>query len=103
MKKPTVRVAIYTRKSSDEGLDQEFNSLEAQRQAIEAFVESQLGQGWVALPDKYDDGGFTGANTDRPAFQRLLRDTIEQNYVPRPALLLTVGFRYSAWSLSSFM
>ena len=69
-----VRVAIYTRKSTDEGLDQDFNSLDAQRQAVEAFVQSQAGEGWVALPDLYDDGGFTGANTDRPAFKRLLDD-----------------------------
>lgn len=70
----SVRVAIYTRKSTEEGLDQEFNSLDAQRQAVEAYVESQRGLGWVALPDRYDDAGFTGANTDRPAFQRLLAD-----------------------------
>ena len=71
---PTKRVAIYTRKSTDEGLDREFNSLDAQRQAVEAYVLSQRGEGWAALPERYDDGGFTGANTDRPAFQRLLAD-----------------------------
>lgn len=70
----TVRVAIYTRKSTEEGLDQEFNSLDNQRQAVEAYVESQRGERWIALPDHYDDGGFTGANTDRPAFQRLMED-----------------------------
>ena len=70
----TVRVAIYTRKSTEEGLDQDFNSLDAQRQAIEAFVESQRGKGWLALPERYDDGGYSGATTDRPAFQRLLSD-----------------------------
>jgi site-specific DNA recombinase len=70
----TVRVAVYTRKSTEEGLDQEFNSLEAQREAVEAYAKSQRGQGWEVLPDHYDDGGFTGANTDRPAFQRLLKD-----------------------------
>ena len=69
-----VRVAIYTRKSVTEGLDQDFNSLDAQREAVEAFVASQRGAGWVALEERYDDGGFTGANTARPAFQRLLRD-----------------------------
>ncbi len=68
------RIAIYTRKSTEEGLDQKFNSLHAQREAVEAYVLSQRTEGWVALPDKYDDGGFTGANTDRPAFQRLLKD-----------------------------
>jgi site-specific DNA recombinase len=71
---PSTRVAIYTRKSTEEGLDQEFNSLDNQRQAVEAYVESQRGEGWVALPDSYDDGGFTGANTDRPAFRRLMED-----------------------------
>lgn len=70
----TVRVAIYTRKSTDEGLDQEFNSLDAQRQAVEAYIASQRGEGWAALPERYDDGGFTGANMKRPAFERLLAD-----------------------------
>ncbi len=78
MKKPaapaTVRVAIYTRKSTEEGLDQEFNSLDAQRAAVEAFVQSQRGEGWLALQDHYDDGGFTGANIERPAFQRLMKE-----------------------------
>jgi site-specific DNA recombinase len=71
---PTVRVAIYTRKSVTEGLDQEFNTLDAQRESVEDYVRSQRGLGWVALAERYDDGGFTGANTDRPAFQRLLAD-----------------------------
>jgi len=71
---PAVRVAIYTRKSVTEGLEQEFNSLDAQREAVENYVKSQRGAGWVALPEPYDDGGFTGANTARPAFQRLLAD-----------------------------
>jgi len=70
----TIRVAIYTRKSVSEGLDQEFNTLEAQREAVEAYVASQRGEGWAALPDRYDDGGFSGANTDRPGFQQLMRD-----------------------------
>lgn len=69
-----VRVAIYTRKSTEEGLDQDFNSLEAQRESVEAYIHSQRSEGWTALPTKYDDGGFTGANTDRPAFQQLLQD-----------------------------
>jgi site-specific DNA recombinase len=69
-----IRCAIYTRKSSDEGLDQEFNSLDAQREAAEAFILSQRGQGFVALAGRYDDGGFSGSNTDRPALQRLLTD-----------------------------
>lgn len=70
----TVRVAIYTRKSTEEGLDKEFNTLDAQRSAVEAYVLSQRGEGWAALPERYDDGGYTGANIDRPAFKRLLAD-----------------------------
>src|SRR5258708_5776285 len=68
-----LRCAIYTRKSTEEGLDQEFNSLDAQREAAEAFVQSQRREGWIALPEFYDDGGFTGANMDRPALKRLLQ------------------------------
>jgi site-specific DNA recombinase len=71
-----LRCAIYTRKSTEEGLDQEFNSLDAQREAAEAFVLSQRREGWIALPELYDDGGFTGANMDRPALTRLL-DAVE--------------------------
>lgn len=70
----TVRCGIYTRKSSDEGLQQEFNSLDAQREAAEAYITSQKAEGWVCLPERYDDGGFTGGNTDRPALKRLLAD-----------------------------
>jgi len=70
-----VRCAIYTRKSSEEGLDQEFNSLQAQREACEAFITSQVHEGWVCLRTGYDDGGFSGATMDRPALQRLLADT----------------------------
>ena len=69
-----VRCAVYTRKSSDEGLDQGFNSLQAQREACEAFISSQRHEGWVCLPACYDDGGFSGATMDRPALQRLLAD-----------------------------
>jgi site-specific DNA recombinase len=69
-----VRCAVYTRKSTEEGLEQEFNSLDAQRESGEAFVRSQAGEGWTLNPDRYDDGGFTGGNTDRPALQRLLTD-----------------------------
>lgn len=70
----SVRCAIYTRKSSEEGLEQAFNSLEAQREACEAYVNSQCHEGWTALPTMYDDGGFTGGNMDRPALKRLLDD-----------------------------
>jgi site-specific DNA recombinase len=69
-----VRCAVYTRKSSEEGLDQDFNSLDAQRESAEAFIASQRSEGWVCLPDRYDDGGFTGGNMDRPALARLLVD-----------------------------
>src|SRR5207237_1850841 len=67
----TVRCAIYTRKSSEEGLEQEFNSLQAQREACEAFIQSQRQEGWLCLRAAYDDGGFSGARMDRPALQRL--------------------------------
>ena len=70
----TVRCAIYTRKSSEEGLEQEFNSLQAQREACEAFIDSQRHEGWVCLPAGYDDGGLSGATMDRPALQQLLGD-----------------------------
>jgi len=69
-----VRCAIYTRKSTDEGLDREFNTLQAQRVTAESYIASQRDEGWVALPDVYDDGGFSGATTQRPALQRLLAD-----------------------------
>ncbi|QDV07256.1 DNA-invertase hin [Planctomycetes bacterium Poly30] len=74
IKAKQVRVAIYTRKSVNEGLDQQFNSLDAQREFVEAYVKSHAGDGWVALDARYDDGGFSGATTDRPAFQRLIQD-----------------------------
>ena len=73
-RKGTVRCAIYTRKSSEEGLEQEFNSLHAQREACEAFITSQRHEGWVCLRAGYDDGGCSGATMDRPALQRLLAD-----------------------------
>jgi site-specific DNA recombinase len=64
----------YTRKSSEEGLEQEFNSLDAQREACEAYVASQKAEGWLLVPDRYDDGGISGATLERPALQRLLAD-----------------------------
>ena len=72
-----MRCAIYTRKSSEEGLEQAFNSLDAQREACAAFVLSQKHEGWVVLPALYDDGGFSGGTMDRPALQRLLGDIRE--------------------------
>ena len=71
---PSLRCAIYTRKSTEEGLEQEFNTLDAQRESAEAYIKSQAHEGWVCLPDQYDDGGFTGGNMDRPALKRLLED-----------------------------
>ena len=75
-----LRCAIYTRKSTEEGLDQDFNSLDAQREAGEAYIHSQAHAGWTALPARYDDGGFSGSNLDRPALQRLLAD-IEAGHI----------------------
>ena len=72
--RPSIRCAIYTRKSTDEGLTQEFNTLEAQRDAAEAYVRSQVHAGWKAIDDRYDDGGYTGANLDRPRLRKLLDD-----------------------------
>src|SRR6218665_2184256 len=69
-----IRCAIYTRKSTEEGLDQEFNSLDAQREACAAYVLSQKHEGWSLLPDYYDDGGYSGGNMDRPGLKRLLAD-----------------------------
>ena len=69
-----IRCAIYTRKSSEEGLEQDFNSLDAQRESCEAYIISQKSSGWVALPDMYDDGGISGGTMERPALQRLLAD-----------------------------
>ena len=71
---PKKRCAIYTRKSTDEGLDQEYNSLEAQRDSALAFISSQRHEGWIANDDGYDDGGFSGGNINRPALKRLLAD-----------------------------
>ena len=68
------RCAIYTRKSSEEGLEQDFNSLHAQREACEAFIRSQAGEGWRLIKTAYDDGGFSGGSMERPALKRLLAD-----------------------------
>jgi site-specific DNA recombinase len=73
----SVRCAIYTRKSTEEGLDQEFNSLDAQREAGQAYIASQRHAGWLALPQYYDDGGYSGANIDRPGLGQLLADIAE--------------------------
>src|SRR2546430_13055253 len=68
------RCAIYTRKSSEEGLEQDFNSLHAQRESCDAYIKSQRHEGWTPLPTLYDDGGYSGGSTERPALKRLLAD-----------------------------
>ena len=94
---------MYTRKSSEEGLEQEFNSLDAQREACEAYIASQKHEGWIVAPDRYDDGGVSGGTLERPALQRLLRDIeagparrVGDSYdrpplPPPPALARSVG------------
>src|SRR5271166_1160141 len=73
-KPKTLRCAVYTRKSSEEGLEQAFNSLHAQREACEAFIRSQQGEGWRVIETGYDDGGLSGGTLERPALKRLLAD-----------------------------
>jgi len=75
----SVKCAIYTRKSTEEGLDQQFNTLDAQREAAESFISSQRHEGWVALPQHYDDGGYSGAKMDRPALKQMLADVAAGN------------------------
>ena len=70
----TLNCAIYTRKSSEEGLEMEFNSLDAQRESCEAYIVSQKAEGWLLVPDSYDDGGVSGGTLERPALKRLLAD-----------------------------
>ncbi len=69
-----LRCAIYTRKSTEDGLDQDFNSLDAQREACEAYIASQSGEGWRLIGPRYDDGAYSGGTMERPALQRLLAD-----------------------------
>jgi len=76
-KTPIRHCATYTRKSSEEGLEQDFNSLHAQREACEAFIKSQAGEGWRLVKTAYDDGGLSGGTMERPALQRLLADINE--------------------------
>jgi DNA invertase Pin-like site-specific DNA recombinase len=72
--RPSLRCAIYTRVSTEHGLEQEFNSLDNQREAAEAYIKSQAHEGWRCLPAKYDDGGFSGGSMERPALQALLTE-----------------------------
>ena len=69
-----LRCAVYTRKSSEDGLEQEFNSLDAQREACAAYIASQKHEGWILLPTHYDDGGLSGGSLERPALKQLLQD-----------------------------
>ncbi len=78
-KTTALRCAVYTRKSSEEGLEQDFNSLDAQREACEAFIASQRLEGWIALAQAYNDGGVSGGTMERPALQRLLADIAAGN------------------------
>lgn len=80
MDKKKIRCAIYTRKSTEEGLEQDFNSLDAQREACEAYIKSQMHEGWVLIKKEYNDGGYSGGTMNRPAFQELLMD-IEEDKV----------------------
>ena len=98
--KTKFRCAIYTRKSTDEGLEQNFNSLDAQRAACEAYILSQAGEGWECLPQVYDDGGWSGGNMERPALKRLLDeiskgqvDIVVVYKVDRLDLQARLGFR----------
>ena len=77
-KRTKIRCAVYTRKSHEEGLDQEFNSLDAQRQASEAYVESQRHEGWQCLDKRYDDGGFSGGTMERPALTAAICSRIHE-------------------------
>ena len=101
MTKPIVRklrCAVYTRKSSEEGLEQEFNSLHAQREACEAYIASQRSEGWVLVRDQYDDGGISGGTLERPGLKRLLADVEDglgrrgRGLQDRPPVALADGF-----------
>ncbi len=72
--KPLMKCAVYTRKSSENGLEQAFNSLDAQRESAEAYIKSQRHEGWILIRDQYGDGEFSGGNMDRPDLHRLLED-----------------------------
>ena len=74
LSKPRKRCAVYTRKSTEEGLEQEFNSIDAQRDAGQAYIVSQRAEGWIPVADDYDDPAFSGGNMERPALKRLLAD-----------------------------
>ena len=79
IKNKQINCAIYTRVSTSEGLEQEFTSLDNQRESAESYIQSQKSEGWALLPERYDDGGYTGANTERPALTKLLDDIRKGN------------------------
>ena len=74
MIKNKIRCAIYTRKSCEEGLEQDFNSLDAQREACEAYIKSQMHEGWILIEKEYNDGGYSGGTMERPTFKDLMND-----------------------------
>ena len=96
----TIRCAIYTRKSTEEGLQQEFNSLDAQREAGEAFIVSQKNEGWQVVADRFDDGGYTGGNMDRPALKRLL-SAVKAGSVDCVVLLCGIPLADQKWALDT--
>jgi site-specific DNA recombinase len=92
--KPVVRAAVYTRKSSDEGLDQEFNSLDAQHEACSAYIASQRHEGWKLIKKRFDDGGISGGTLERPALSAVQ----PRNYVPFFNRVSGAGgFMFRAW------
>ena len=109
--KPVIRrCAIYTRKSTEEGLDQAFNSLDAQREACEAYIRSQAHEGWKLVKGAYDDGGFSGGNIERPGLQRLmaevkqgLADVVVVYKVNRLTRSLADYCRSPRWPWASFV
>jgi len=97
------RCAVYTRKSTEEGLDREFNTLDAQREACEAYIASQRAEGWTLVADRYDDGGFSGGSLDRPALKRLLagpKATPEGRYIERGLVDVVVVYKIDRLSRS---
>ena len=82
IERKVLRCAIYTRKSTEHNLDLEFNSLDAQREACEAYIKSQAHEGWRLVADRYDDGGVSGASLERPALQILLADVRRARLIP---------------------
>lgn len=103
---PNVRCAIYTRKSTEEGLDQDFNSLHAQREAAEAYIISQKYLGWTLVPTRYDDGGFTGGNLDHPASSNCSKISTPGVWIASLYIRLTVSAGRSSisqgwWTVST--